>query len=649
MRREILGLLPLVCSMLFYCGGVNAQNSSEAFTNVELIIEKIVSNTILEEDSNHQYCSELTNFLLYIAANGLLANISGVDELLYNGVLTSFEAASLKSYIRVHGEPLSYAEFLLIPGLDREKIELLRPFLRFDNLYYVNQGPSRFYSSLLLRCAFIPESREGYLPISKEEYLKKPESRYLGNFLSLYGQYRVDAPGNISAIITTEKDAGERGLDFISWSASVKNRGVLENLVIGSYTARKGQGLILWNGFSLNSSWDPAGTIKRDYGITPYTSAQEDRAFKGIAATISKGCLSFDILTSFRNYDARTTDAGYTSLLTTGLHNTPLTLQRKGALHTNMLAVSMSYNNEVFKTGVIVSGLCNSLPYAGRDSSLILMEQKLGSYRANAGINWSYLNKRSLFSGEVAFDMCGNAAAVTGVAVRLKSGSELSIISKYYSPLFVSPLSYISKIPGKERVLSEVSGKFLLSKSVVLYAAATLSKSYNKVVIKCDISTKNGAKNDLRVSLYKDRANIRADYRKELSKTVLLHSRVDFSRCSNEDGFSLGYLVQQELVARTLKERVALSCRLSWFSAPLWGNRIYSYERDVLNQFRTTVIYGEGLRWYVNTKASLGPRVDMWLKYSSTYYTDRDEIGEGPEKIFGPSKSEVKIQLRVKF
>jgi len=651
MRREILALLLFVCGALLCCYSVKAQNSLgvDVSPSVSLILEKIFNNSNLEENSNEDYFSELLYYLMGIDNNGLLMNIKGVEELGYYGILTAFEVASVKKYFKEYGEPLSFTELYLIPGLDKEKIKLLQPFLIFCHGIFVNDGPSRFYSSLLLRSSIITEKKKGYTPISKEEYLKKPESRYLGNPLLFYGQYRIDSPKNISAIVTVEKDPGEKGVDYVSWSASLKNRGVLQSLIIGSYIARKGQGLILWNGFSLSSSWDPTNTIKRDYGITPYTSAQEDRAFKGVAATISKGSFSFDLLTSFRNYDAIIIENGYTSLLTTGLHNTSLTVQRKGSLNTNMAAMSINYSNEVFNSGIIVSASCNSLPYAGRDSSLILMEQKLGRYRANAGVNWRYFKKKAIISGEFAFDMCGNVAAISGVAIRLKSGNELSFTGKYNNSYFVSPLSFISKLPGSGQLFGGIVGKFSLAKSVVLYAAANLSQNYYQVVMKCDISTQKNSKSELRFSLYNERINFRADYRKDLSKRLLLHSRVDFTGCNKEDGFSLGCLVQQELVARVLKDKVGVSCRLSWFTAPLWGNRIYSYERDVLNQFRTTLIYGEGFRWYINMKASLGAKLDVWFKYSSTYYTDRDKIGEGTEEISAPSKSEVKIELRVKF
>lgn len=658
MRREIVGLVPFICGTMLLCSHfVNAQNGQigkenrEALTNaaMELIIEAVINNNNREEGANEEYYNELTQYLLTIAAKGLFLNNAALAELEYYGIINSFEWASLKKYISEHGNPLSFAELLLIPGVDREKIKLLQPFLRFSNSYYTNQGATQFFSTLLLRSSVILEKRDGYTPISKEEYLKKPESRYLGNPFLLYGQYRIDAPSNISAIITTKQDPGERGIDYLSWSAVLKNRGVLENLIIGSYTARKGQGLILWNGFSLSSSWDPASTIKRDYGLTPYTSSQEDRAFKGIAATISKGRFTIDMLTSLRNYDARITKEGYTSLLNTGLHNTQLTLQRKGTLHSKMAATVINYSNELLSLGTIVSASYNSLPYAGKDSSLILMEQKIGQWRSNIGMNWKCQAKRAASYGELAFDICGNAAATSGVAIRLKSGSELSFIGQYYNPYFVSPFSYISKIPGKNRFLTGFSGKFLLRKNITLYTTANLASNYYKIIMKCDISTQRDSKSEIRFNLYKERGNLRIDYRKNLSNNLLSHSRVDLSMCSKEQGVSLGYLMQQELIASFLKEKISGSCRLSWFSVPHWGNRIYSYERDVLNQFRTTLMYGHGFRWYFNVKVSLTTKIDAWLKYSTTYYTDRDTIGEGPETISGPSKSEVKAEVRIKF
>lgn len=649
MRRERVWLLLFAGGFLLYCNLVNGQSTEGANSTTRLILEKIVSSNNLEESASQEYFSELLFYLTSIEGRGVLLDKKGVEELEFYGLLSSFEATTLKKYLIESGQILSFAELSLIPELDKEKLDLLRPLLRFYNNFYESKGATTFRSLLLLRAATILEKKEGFSPILKEEYLKNPESRYLGNPFLLYGQYRVDAPKNVSAVFTLEQDAGEKGVDFFSWNISLKNRGVLKNLVVGSYTARKGQGLILWNGFSLSNSWNPAQSVKRDYGITPYTSVQEDRAFKGVAATIAKGAFTIELLTSSRNYDARVVEEGYTSLLKTGLHNTPLTIQRKGTLHTNMIASAVTFNNEILSSGLILSTTYNSLPYRGRDSSIIRMEQKRGRYRGNAGFNWRYFKKNAILSGELAFDMCGNSAAVTGVVYRFKSNNELSVTGRYYSTNFISPLSYLSKPSGGDNFITQISGKFSLSNNILLYAAASLSSNYAKLALKCDISTKNENRGELRLNLYKERFNIRADYRKYFSKRTLLHSRVDFSACKNQNSHSLGYLFQQEYITSLLKDKMAFSCRVSYFNVPLWGNRIYSYERDVLNQFRTTLIYGNGFRWYLNMKASLCTKIDSWLKYSCTYYRDRDKIGEGAERISAPSKSEIKVEFRFKF
>ncbi|MDD2583514.1 MAG: hypothetical protein PHE99_01050, partial [Bacteroidales bacterium] len=159
MRRERVWLLLFACGQLLFCNLANGQRGleREASKNARLILEKIVNCNSLEESSSQEYFSELQLYLTTIESRGLLLNAKGVDQLELYGLLSSFEASSLKSYLLKYGQILSFAELSLIPGLDREKFELLRPLLRFYNEYYINEGPTKFRSSLLLRSSTILE------------------------------------------------------------------------------------------------------------------------------------------------------------------------------------------------------------------------------------------------------------------------------------------------------------------------------------------------------------------------------------------------------------------------------------------------------------------------------------------------------------
>ena len=89
--------------------------------------------------------------------------------------------------------------------------------------------------------------------------------------------------------------------------------------------------------------------------------------------------------------------------------------------------------------------------------------------------------------------------------------------------------------------------------------------------------------------------------------------------------------------------------RVAWFNANNWKLRLYAYERDLTGLFRTQLIYGNGLRAYFLLDFKILGEINFGVKISSTLYTHTSKIGEGPEQISGPSKSEIKIQIRVPF
>jgi hypothetical protein len=48
-------------------------------------------------------------------------------------------------------------------------------------------------------------------------------------------------------------------------------------------------------------------------------------------------------------------------------------------------------------------------------------------------------------------------------------------------------------------------------------------------------------------------------------------------------------------------------------------------------------------------KYDVSKNVDLWLRYATTYYNGKNLIGSGLDEIQGSSKSEIKVQIMVKF
>mgnify|MGYP001016947731 CR=1 FL=1 len=246
MRRETILLLLCIYPVEGICQGEGREQLHPA---VLAITEKII--TLSEDDELPEEFSyeEIIDHFSALARKPMNINRAEERELGDLKILTEWEISSIINYRKESGDLFSLAELYLIPGLSQESISLLTPFLTTGVSQFSFKDALPGNARLILRGALVPQKKVGYMPITKEDYEKRPDSRYLGNPLSIYGQLRYNLQDRYSAIVTIEKDAGEKGADFISWSLAAKETGIVDKLVIGSYTARFGQGMVLWNSF----------------------------------------------------------------------------------------------------------------------------------------------------------------------------------------------------------------------------------------------------------------------------------------------------------------------------------------------------------------------------------------------------------------
>ncbi|MGB1032468.1 MAG: hypothetical protein ACPGWM_07625, partial [Flavobacteriales bacterium] len=85
------------------------------------------------------------------------------------------------------------------------------------------------------------------------------------------------------------------------------------------------------------------------------------------------------------------------------------------------------------------------------------------------------------------------------------------------------------------------------------------------------------------------------------------------------------------------------------FETDSYNARLYAYENDVLYAFSIPAYFSKGVRYYAVAKYKIKRGVDLWLRYARWYYTDRSTTGSALDEIAAPHKSEIKVQLRLRF
>ena len=173
-------------------------------------------------------------------------------------LFTPFMTVSLLEYRREYGPVSSAAELALVDGFSPAVVELLQPFVTFGCVGS-GGGQSRelkwyekFSGKWTVRSKMDLERGGGF-----------PDEGFPVPF---YSRLRVDFEDRCSAGLTLENDRGERSFpDFCSFFISVQNlpltkdgRFRLEAAVAGDFSLRFGQGLVLWNSFSMSLSENTA-------------------------------------------------------------------------------------------------------------------------------------------------------------------------------------------------------------------------------------------------------------------------------------------------------------------------------------------------------------------------------------------------------
>ena len=110
-------------------------------------------------------------------------------------------------------------------------------------------------------------------------------------------------------------------------------------------------------------------------------------------------------------------------------------------------------------------------------------------------------------------------------------------------------------------------------------------------------------------------------------------------------GVLAGGVFRQELSRLPLR----LTVNGYWFRTDSYDARIYCHEPSVLYAYSLPAFYGKGLRLAANVSYTFRRRWTLQAKYGWTHYRDRDHIGSGTEEIQGSDKTDLLVQLRLKW
>jgi hypothetical protein len=667
-----------------------------------LIIEDMIENIARNSEEELDYTT-LFSDLSYYFENPLDLNTASVEELERLHFLTDFQIISLQKYINDNGELLTIYELPLVYGYTEETARRIEPFVtvvtasarqtRPEQAGFLRQTDQQ----LFIRASKTLQKQTGYTDVPDSVILQNPNARYRGNSVKLYTRYAFQYKDMIRAGYTGEKDAGEEffkgsnshGFDFNSGYIQVSNIWKIKDLILGDYEAGFGQGVNTWSGLAFEKSPDVMNLRRKSQGISRYTSTDENAFFRGMAATFNINRFEFTGYFSSKNIDANITEtdsAGeepvtFSSFQTSGIHALPGEIEDEDAVKETVIGANLSCRFESSRVGFSTTHYFYNADLLESNDPYEFFSF-YGSHNTNYSIDY-YVQfpKISLF-GEAGISNSKGFAVLNGAMIDLKPHFTLSVLHRLYQrdyqALYANAFSENTTISNENGLYMGImafpfpswtfSGYLdAFSFPWLRYNNSSPSAGYD-YLLQADYNIKDGLNayfryqgNQKPVDISVEGPGIDSTVRKMLSR-VRFHFNypvgsffsfqdrfeLSFSRTEGES-LAKGYLVFHDIILKPSGFPVSLTLRYAMFDTEGWDSRIYAYEQDVLYSFSIPAYNDRGIRTYLVAHYSMNKHLDFWLKISDTYYPQKQTIGSGLDKIDGKHRTDLRVQMRLRF
>ncbi len=623
-----------------------------------------------------------------LAENPININATNEAELSRLYVLNDIQINKLLRYIKEFGPAYSIYELNTIDGFSPDILKQIAPFIRFGKAQQKKESFSTALKygrhQLLMRELGVAQKAKGYLPDNEGK------TRYEGNRFRYYTRYRFEARDKFSVGFTAEKDPGEaffkgsnkNGFDYYSAHLSVNISPVIENITVGDFIVRSGQGLVLWQEYSMGKTEDILNISKTNRGVRPFTSVEENMFFRGIATTLKFGDARISVFYSQKNVDGNVIQTDtirpfFTSLQTSGYHRTKNEIADKHSVQDRNIGGILTWNFNHLKVGTTVSYQHFNMPFY-RVSQLYNQYRFRGTENYTGGVDYLFSKGKYQLFGEAAMSKSTGKAVVQGAVARLTDRLSFSFLFRhfdknyhaYWSNTFAegsavnneTGIFFGTKILPVKFVTLSAYSDFYHSEWINYYTAGpsqgwdifaqadfTFSRRFGFYLrYKNEEKEHKFIENERYVNLPAQLRKIRLHIQYNPCERVTLKTRIEhaFYKGTQKEN---GVVIFQDVQISPKKIPLNISARVAWFNTDSYNSRIYAYENDLLYTFSIPAYYGKGFRAYLNLRYQILENLDFWVKVANTMWNDRKFISSGNNKITGNNKTELKFQLRLKI
>jgi hypothetical protein len=452
---------------------------------------------------------------------------------------------------------------------------------------------------------------------------------------------------------------------------------------------------VFWSGLAFGAKSAFTMNIKRNAaGLMPYASVNENLFLRGAGATVDLAKhLEGTAFVSHKGYDANVTDpdeptaenvdqeAAFSSLLDDGFHRTFREVSRKDAINETIFGGHLRYKRPTWSVGATAA----QVRYSSR------LDRNLGVYNQfefegreniNYGADWNVLYRNITWFGEGARSANGGMGGLTGLLIALDRRLSFSMLYRDYQRNYQGLYSVAfaeGTNPWNERGLymgmeMKPTRKWTVNAYMDQFRFPWLRYLTNAPSAGSDVFGQVTWKPDKKVEIYVRarhqqrqrnaegvtegvdplvavvQTNFRFNASYKVDQSVTLRTRVesvDYRR--GDTPKEHGFLIYEDVIHRPMKSKWEFTGRVAIFSSDSYDARLYAFENDIPGTFSIPPYYGKGMRWYTMVRYSAARGVDLWLRYGAWIYNDQDRISSGLQETNGNRKSDLKLEVRVKF
>ncbi len=632
--------------------------------------------------------------LSYYFEHPLNLNSATTEELRELYILDELQIANFQVHLEKYGSLKSIYELQAVEGFDLPTIRSLsffvtvRPTIAIRDFSFKNFAREANHD-LFLRYKRNIEKQAGFIP--------DPETGvpdFVGSPDYMYTRYRMQYRKSFRAGFTMEKDPGETletGPDFKSFHAMYSGQSWLKKLVVGDFQALFGQGLTFWNGLAFGKSAYVLNVKRNAVGLRPYSSVQEANFLRGAGATVGFGKFEFTAFYSQKKIDANIalvvdtllSDDEYiaTSLPLGGLHRTTTEIALRNLLQEKIYGGNAKVKLGTFSIGATAVRTEFNTPLI-QDNDLYKKYRFSGQHNLTTGLDYQGVVRNANFFGEFSRSENGGMAAVNGMVVAVHPSLSISAVHRWYGPDYQNLRGNVfgenNTTANNERGLfiglqANLSSKFTLTAYSDLvkfpwlqyradspgefsdYLAQINFKPDRKhdfyLRYKHRVREQNSIEEDLMivypVNTVQENWRIHGVY--QVHPNVQMKTRAEWTQFHKAGASETGFLMYQDVIFKKLGSKVTFTGRYAIFDTGGWNSKLYAYETDVLYAFSILPYAYKGSRVYAMVKCDLVRGVDLWVRYGTWIYTDRNVVSTGNTAIQGNTKSDVHVQLRLQF